>query len=70
VTLSRNQPVLVTEQSVIAVKAMRIVFPAQPPAPQAASRSTVVLAKVLWVPVKTAAPAALAGGQVPAIVPL
>src|SRR6185295_428877 len=72
---SRNQPSPVTEQSVIDVKPMRTDWPAQPPLPpvarlHAASRSTVVLVKVLAVPVNTEAPAEPAGGQEALIVPL
>ena len=75
VTSSRNQPGKVTEQSVIEVKAMNTDFPAQPvvrpvAALQAASRSTVVVTKVDWVPVKIGVPAEPAGGQSAATVPL
>src|SRR6185295_3297008 len=67
-TSSRNQPSPVTPQSVIDVKPMRTLRPAQPvlnPVAmlQAASRFTVVLTKVDWVPLKIAAPADPAGGQ-------
>ncbi|HEY0781761.1 MAG TPA: FkbM family methyltransferase, partial [Thermoanaerobaculia bacterium] len=74
VTSSRNQPVDVVEQSVIVVNPMCTVLPAQPPvvpvALQAASKSIVVFVIVDDAPVKTAAPAAPAGGQEAAMVPL
>ena len=74
-TLSRNQPSSVTEQSVIEVKPMRTDWPAQPPEPpvamlQAASRSTVVDTKLVWAPVKIDAPAEPDGGQAALTVPL
>ena len=74
-TSSRNQPVLVVEQSVIEVKPMNTGCPAQPPEPplttlQAASRSTVVLVIELDAPVKIGPPAEPAGGQAALTVPL
>ena len=75
VTSSRNQPVLVTVQSVIAVKPMRTDWPAQPPVPpvaalQAASRSIVVLTNDEALPVNTEIPPAPVGGQEVLVVPL
>ena len=75
VTLSRNQPSSVTEQSVIDVKPTRTARPAQPVVPpvaalQAASRSTVVVANDDATPVKTDTPPAPVGGQQVEVVPL